>query len=139
MEHVRVGIGVFVKKDGQFLMGKRMGAHGEGSWSLPGGHLEFNETFTDTAKREVLEETGMEVTNVRFAAITNDCFKKENKHYITIWVIADHKDGKPKILEPDKCVAQKWCTFNSLPFPLFLPWEQLLKSEFLEKLQEEFS
>lgn len=38
---VRVGIGVFVFKEGKFLMLQRHGDHGFGSWSVPGGHQEF--------------------------------------------------------------------------------------------------
>ena len=69
---VRVGVGVFIFKDGKFLMQQRQGAHGAGSWSVPGGHLEFNETFEETATREVLEETDLTITNIRFGAVTND-------------------------------------------------------------------
>ena len=55
----RVGIGVFVLKDGKFLLGKRKSSHGEGSWSFPGGHLEFNEELEDCTRREVMEEAGI--------------------------------------------------------------------------------
>lgn len=41
----RVGIGVFIFKNNKFLMGCRKGAHGEGTWSIPGGHLEFGESM----------------------------------------------------------------------------------------------
>ena len=40
----KVGIGVIVLKDGKVLLGKRKNAHGEGSWSFGGGHLEFSVT-----------------------------------------------------------------------------------------------
>ena len=76
----KVGLGVFVVKDGKILFGKGKGAHGEGTWSLPGGHLEFNEYWEDCAKREALEETGLNVKNVRFLIATNDSFEKEGKH-----------------------------------------------------------
>lgn len=133
----RVGIGVFVFKDGMFLMQKRQGSHGAGKWSVPGGHLEFGESFEDTAHREVKEETGIEITNIRFGAVTNDLFIDEHKHYVTIWMLCDWKSGEVKNMEPDKCTAQEWHTFEDLPSPLFLPWNQLFKSEFLESVRSQ--
>jgi 8-oxo-dGTP diphosphatase len=132
----RVGIGVFIFKEGTFLLGKRMGSHGEGSWSVPGGHLEFGESFADTAKREVMEETGLMIKNIRFGAITNDYFEKEGKHYVTIWMLSEYESGEATIMEPDKFVDQGWFDFDTLPSPLFLPWQQLFKSEFLETIKK---
>lgn len=134
-EAVRVGIGVFVFRAGKFLMQKRRGSHGEGSWSVPGGHLEFGESFEDTAKREVKEETGLDINSVRFGAVTNDHFTDENKHYVTIWVLSECETGEPQIMEPEKCTDQAWHNFDDLPSPLFLPWQQLLQSEFIDKIK----
>jgi 8-oxo-dGTP diphosphatase len=133
--NVRVGIGVFVFKNGKFLMQQRKGSHGAGSWSVPGGHLEFSESFEDTARREVKEETGLEIKNVRFGAVTNDRFTDEDKHYVTVWMLSDWAGGNEHITEPDKCIAQEWHTFDDLPSPLFLPWNQLLTSEFIEAIK----
>ena len=137
--NVRVGIGVFVFKNGKFLMQQRKGSHGAGSWSVPGGHLEFGESFEDTARREVKEETGLEIKNVRFGAVTNDHFTNENKHYVTIWMLSDWASGDEYITEPDKCIAQEWHAFDDLPSPLFLPWNQLLASEFIEEIKNSSS
>jgi 8-oxo-dGTP diphosphatase len=134
-DNVRIGIGVFVFKDGKFLLQQRQGAHGAGSWSVPGGHLEFGESFEDTARREVKEETDLEIKHVRFGAVTNDNFIKEGKHYVTIWMLSDWQSGTEYITEPDKCLKQEWHTFDDLPAPLFLPWNQLLESEFIEKIK----
>lgn len=133
----RVGIGVFVLKDGKFLIQKRQGSHGEGSWSLPGGHLEFGESFEDTARREVKEETDLNITNIRFVAVTNDVFVDENKHYVTVWMLSDWLDGELLNMEPQKCTQQRWITFEELPEPLFLPWRQLLASHFLEVIKSQ--
>lgn len=123
---VRVGVACFVWRDGVFLIAKRHGSHGEGTWSLPGGHLEFGETWADCAAREVLEETGMKIQNVRFLAATNDFFRTSNKHYVTIWMEADWQSGEPTITEPDRCTEQRWATFSTLPDPLFEPvWTNL--------------
>ena len=137
MNQVRVGIGVFVFKDGKFLMLQRKGSHGEGTWSIPGGHLEFGESFESTAKREVLEETNLNIKNVRFGAVTNDHFESEGKHYVTVWMLSDWESGEEKITEPDKCINLQWRSFDGLPDNLFLPWEQLLQSEFIEKIKQQ--
>lgn len=133
--HVRVGIGVFVIKDGKFLLQKRQGSHGEGTWSLPGGHLEHGESFEDAARREVKEESDLDITNVRFAAVTNDIFAAENKHYVTVWVLSDWASGDVKNMEPEKCTEQIWSTFETLPEPLFHTWNQLFESEFLDDIK----
>jgi len=64
-----VGVGVIIVKDNKVLLGKRKNAHGEGDWAFPGGHLEMNETWEDCVKREVMEETGIEIKNIRFAEV----------------------------------------------------------------------
>lgn len=116
-------------------MMQRQGAHGAGSWSIPGGHLEFGESFEDTARREVDEETGLKVKNVRFGAVTNDVFESEAKHYVTIWMLTDWESGTEENREPAKCLDMKWTDFDSLPDNLFLPWNQLLNSEFIEDIK----
>ena len=103
---VRAGVGVFVFKDGKFIMIQRKGSHGEGSWSVPGGHIEFSESLEETAKREILEETNLSIRNVRIGAVTNDYFRDEGKHYITVWLLSDYQGGKERIMEPDKCLDQ---------------------------------
>jgi len=133
----KVGVGVFIKRSGYFLMRKRKGAHGEGTWSVPGGHLEWGETPEKTAVREVLEETGLKVVNPRFGGMTNDVFEEEGKHYITIWMIVDWEEGEAKITEPEYCIEQKWVTFTDIPRPLFLPWKQLIRSPYFTKIRDE--
>jgi len=135
--NVRVGVGVFVFKDGKFLVQKRQGSHGEGTWSLPGGHLEFGESFEETAKREVKEESNLSIKNVRFGAITNDHFVDERKHYVTIWMLSEWEDSEVMNMEPEKCTAQSWNTFEDLPEPLFLTWNQLFKSEFIDDIKSQ--
>ncbi len=126
----KVGMGILIRKDGKVLFLKRGGAHGEGTWCPPGGHLEFGESFEDCAKRETLEESGVEIKNIRFVTVTNDIHKDEGKHYITLIMVSDWVSGEPKIMEPDKCVEIRWVDWNSLPRPLFLPIQNLLKQSY---------
>lgn len=131
MEITQVGVAVFVFRNGKFLMGQRLGAHGEGTWSVPGGHPAFGEELVDTATREVKEETGLVVMDARFGAITNDVFPAERKHYVTVWMLSSYTAGEEQITEPDKYIRQGWYDFSCLPSPLFLPWRHLLASPFL--------
>src|SRR3989338_1919081 len=87
-----VGFGVMVQKGGKVLLGKRKGAHGTGEYAWPGGHLEFGESITACAKREVREETGMDIKNVRFLRLMN-LTNYPGKHYVDIAMVADWKSG----------------------------------------------
>ena len=129
----KVGVGVLVLKDGKALLLKRKGAHGEGSWCYPGGHVEFGESFLDTAIREVKEESGLDVDNPRFLCITNDFFEKENKHYITIMVAADYVSGDAEIMEKDKCTDIGWFNLDNIPQPLFWPVRNMLNGDCFPK------
>lgn len=130
----KVGLGVCLVKNGKVLLGKRLNAHGEGSWGFPGGHLEFGESFAGCAKREVKEETGLEIKTIQFVTCTNDVFLKEDKHYITIYVQAQWIVGKPQVLEPDKMITWQWFAWDNLPSPLFLPIQNLLKTGYRPQL-----
>ncbi len=130
MKIPRVGVSTLVVKDDKFLIGRRKSkTHGHGTWHTPGGHLEFGESFEDCAKREVLEETGVEIEDIRFLAVTNDVFIREGLHYVTIWMIAKWKRGKPRVTEPDKCECWKWMSWEEIKNlkPLFLPLRNLIE------------
>lgn len=126
-----VGVAVIILKKGKVLLGKRKGAHGSGSWAFPGGHLEFNESFEDCSRREVFEETGLSVKDCRFAAVTNDVFHQNNRHYVTVFVVCEYEDGTPQIKEPDKCEQWEWFFWNEFPNPLFLSLKNLLNQGFI--------
>jgi 8-oxo-dGTP diphosphatase len=129
----KVGVAAIVIKDGKVLFHKRKGAHGEGTWSFPGGHLEFGESVEECAIRETLEEAGIHITNLRHATFTNDVFEKEGKHYITLYVVADHLSGVPRTMEPAKSEGWAWFDWDHPPSPVFLPIENLYKSGFRPK------
>ncbi len=122
----RVGMGIIVVKDGQVLFIQRRNAHGDGTWSIPGGHLEQFETLEQCAIREVLEETGVRVKNPVFVDITNDFYQTDQKHYITIFMRAEYESGEPTITEPDKCVNVGWRDITDLPSNLFLSLQNFI-------------
>lgn len=110
-------------------MGERIGSHGANTWATPGGHLEVGESIEKCAQREVFEETGLAIESVTKLSFTNDIFKEEGKHYITLFVAAECHSGEPEVKEIDKCKQWQWCDVNHLPEPLFLPLTNLLKEK----------
>ncbi|KAE8364211.1 nudix hydrolase 1 [Aspergillus caelatus] len=116
---VRTGVNVFVfNKNGQFVMGLRKGSHGEGTWGLPGGHIDFEESLEACAEREIHEETGFNISDVEFLTVTNDVFKeeKEKKHYTTNFFAAKLEGGAGNAVlkEPHKCDGWKWFTWEDV-------------------------
>ncbi len=125
-----VGVGVIVRNAGQILLIRRSSSHGSGTWSNPGGHLEYGEAPEACAVRETLEETGVTITNVTFRTITNDFFEEEGKHYITIWMEADYHSGEPSIASARELTAIGWFPWLALPQPLFLPLNNLIAGQY---------
>jgi 8-oxo-dGTP pyrophosphatase MutT (NUDIX family) len=77
---VGAGIGVFVLKDNKVLLGKRhedpvkasSALHGEGTWTMPGGKLDFQESFEEGAKRELFEETSIKLPTLFMIETTDN-------------------------------------------------------------------
>lgn len=131
IEVPKVGVGVILLQQNKVLLGQRIGAHGANTWSFPGGHLEFNESWADCAIRETKEETGLEIEQVQFAAVTNDLFPLERRHYVTIFMISRHIQGQPVVMEPHKCMRWDWFSWHELPTPLFIPVQNLIAQGYI--------
>lgn len=130
-QYPKIGVGVWVlNSQGQALMMKRQGSHGAGTWAPAGGKLDMGESFLDCAKREVKEETDLDIDDIEFVGVTNDLFSMD-KHYITVYVKAAPWRGEPKIMEPEKCLEIGWYNIHEMPKPRFMPVENLFKSDFL--------
>ncbi|KAJ5168988.1 uncharacterized protein N7482_004582 [Penicillium canariense] len=113
----RIGVAVFVvNAEGKFVLGKRKGSHGANTWALPGGHLEYGESFETCAEREILEETGLQIRDIQFLTATNSVFEAEGKHYVTIYMgsVASDDSAQPQLMEPEKCSAWEWTSWDEL-------------------------
>jgi 8-oxo-dGTP diphosphatase len=73
-----------------------------------------------------MEEVGLEIDNVQFAALTNDIFEESGKHYITLWMVGACSNGEPTINAVEEVSDLGWFEWDALPHPLFLPLENLI-------------
>ena len=132
----RVGFGVMIVRDGQVLLGKRhedlvkasSKLHGEGTWTMPGGKLDFGETLEDGAYRETVEETGVKIdkNRLKIVSITNNIVT--DAHFVTIGFLAQNFRGEPRVMEPDEIVEWQWFDLNKLPIPMYPASYQILKN-----------
>jgi mutator protein MutT len=56
-----VGVGGVIVKDGKAVIVKRANDPYKGQWSIPGGRVELGESLAEAVRREMYEETGLEV------------------------------------------------------------------------------
>lgn len=121
---IKVGLGVMIYKNGRVLLGKRKGSHGAGEYASPGGSMEFGESINKAAKREVLEETGIRIKNIKFLFFAN-LRKYPGKHWLHIQLRADWLSGTPEVKEPQKCESWDWYSPKKIPKPMFKTYKYL--------------
>jgi len=120
------GVGVVVVRDERVLLGRRLAAHGRGTWSTPGGKPVEGETVVACAIRELCEETSLEAGSLRIVAETLDGFPDSRLVYRTRFVEVDRLEGEPRVREPDKTESWSWHGWDDLPQPLFAPVASLV-------------
>jgi ADP-ribose pyrophosphatase YjhB (NUDIX family) len=141
---VGAGFGVIiVNAEGKVLLGRRhpdpdkadSAFRSAGEWSLPGGKLDWGESFEDGAIREVKEETDLDIQNPKVISVHN-C-KNEHAQFMTVGLVAGSYTGEPKVMEPDEMTEWDWFSFDDLPQPRYFPSfeviENYLKKEFYIK------
>ena len=102
---------------GQVFLAQRKSAFGGGSWGSAGGHLEFGELLEDCARREAIEEFGVEVGDLRYLCMSNIIVY--GRHYLDLEFLGDIGNQEPRLLEPEAFESFGWFPLHSPPEPLF--------------------
>jgi ADP-ribose pyrophosphatase YjhB (NUDIX family) len=66
-------------------------------WVLPGGRLEYGETFVECAVREIREETGLEVEVDDFVYLSEAIAPDRSRHIVNIYLTAHVVGGVMKV------------------------------------------
>jgi len=123
--HPRIGVGVWIRKEGKVLLGRReKTGFGFDYWCPPGGAVEHGETLTAAALRETQEETGLILTEVRFLTVVDDIF---DQHWVTPYFVADWKSGEPRSADGE-IGNWEWFEWEKLPDPLYGPTRNFVKN-----------
>jgi len=125
---------VVVSPDRRILMVKRGKPPAQDMWSVPGGSIELGETVFESAKREVLEETGIVCNPKRVCDVIDAIYRDESGairfHYVIVYVVAGFLHGRIKA--QDDAVDAQWLSIEEIS-GLETPGRTL---ELLQKIKE---
>jgi 8-oxo-dGTP diphosphatase len=95
-----VGVGGVVIRDGQVLLIRRGSEPLKGAWSIPGGTLELGETLAEGVRRELHEETGLEVRVGElieaFERVFPDSDRRPRYHFVILDYLCEAAGGTPR-------------------------------------------
>lgn len=95
---------------GRILLVQRSRGPYEGAWAVPGGKVEFGESHRDAARREFLEETGLEV-ELGPVIWTGDAISGDH-HYVLIDFLGSVVGGR--LRAGDDASDARWFAFGEL-------------------------
>jgi 8-oxo-dGTP diphosphatase len=95
MPTTRVSVIVINKEKNILLVRHRKG--NRQYWVLPGGRMEFGETFAECAVREMREETGLEVEVDDFAYLSEAIAPDRSRHIVNVFLTAHVVGGVMKV------------------------------------------
>ena len=112
-----VGIGALIFDRDRILMAQRGKEPLKGWWSLPGGALEIGERLADGVRREVREETGLEIRPLGvleiFERIMHDASGAAEYHYVLVDYICRITGGE--LHAGDDVAVVEWVRRRDLP------------------------
>jgi len=112
-QQIKFSIRVMVVNDeGKVLLGLKKKGFNANSWIFPGGQMDFGETVAQCGRREVWEETALQVTIEGMIDVVSET--QGEKHVVFINLLASGK-GQPVVTEPKEMIEWNWFYQNELP------------------------
>lgn len=106
-----LGVSALIVDDGRVLLVERAREPLKGYWSLPGGHVEGGETLGNAVAREVLEETGIIVSDIRQIDI-REILGGAGQHFVLVVFAARPHHGEPTA--GDDAAAARWVNLEDI-------------------------
>jgi len=120
-----VGVATVVLVDGNAILLGRRASHSAypGTWCIPCGHVEWGEDVREAARRECLEETGLEVRVGEVVAVHSN-FHNPQQHTVGVWFRCEIAGGELRAGDDLDRVA--WFSLDAIPEPLAFPTDRLV-------------
>ncbi|MDB4987092.1 MAG: hydrolase [Myxococcaceae bacterium] len=99
----------------QVLLIQRDRPPAAGSWALPGGFVEVDETLADAARRELQEETGLRVEQVEQVGVYDAIDRDPRERILSVLHLAFIELAEPAVRGSDDARAAAWFPLSSLP------------------------
>lgn len=113
----RVGVGAIVLHEGRVLLVRRGRAPALGLWSVPGGLVELGETTVDAARREVEEETGLDVRIAGLVGVLDRVTRDADGRVRYHWVLVDYlayPQSNDTITAGSDAAEVRWVTIDEV-------------------------
>ena len=119
-----VSIDAIIFKDNKVLLIQRGIEPNKGFWGVPGGYVGWDEETEDTVRREVKEETNLDVAEVKLVGIYSSP-TRHPKQVINIVYLVRINDGELK--HGDDTLGTKWVSLDELPEQMALDHKQSIQ------------
>lgn len=113
----RCAVGAIVLEKGLLLLVRRNKEPGRGSWTLPGGHVEWGESMREAVAREVREEAGVDIDVEGVAGIAERIIPDDDGAVVFHFVIVNYWAGARELPEPragDDASDVRWVPVDEL-------------------------
>ena len=108
-ENVELTVLCLIEDGDRILLQNRVKKDWRG-YTLPGGHVESGESFVDAVKREMREETGLDILDPRLVGVKQ--FPIENGRYVVLLFKAKQWSGELHSSEEGR---MEWVRYSDLP------------------------
>jgi ADP-ribose pyrophosphatase YjhB (NUDIX family) len=125
-KRIKIICGALIVEENSFVAVQENKAEHKGKWSIPGGHLENNESLIEGLKREIKEETGLDIHVDGFIEIYQNVTDKVN---VIKFAFKASKISGSLVADQKEIMNIKWMSFDDfLSLPSSLVGEEEFKT-----------